>query len=40
MARKIKTEKAKKKTFIKVIICIIIVGLVGCGVFFGWKHFF
>ena len=40
MARKIKTEKAKKKFVIKLIFTIVILALVGVGGFFGYKHFF
>ena len=39
MARKIKTEKSKKKTFVKVVVIILVLALIGAGGFFGWKHF-
>ncbi len=40
MARKIKTEKKKKKGFLKVLFAIIIIALLCVGGFFVWKTYF
>ena len=39
MARKIKTEKTKKKNAILIaVIVIVVLALLGVGIFFGWKY--